>query len=344
MHYKDHISWALSRIGLLRILESLPSEPGVVVFLHHRIGDRDQCEYSRDIFSATAEQFEYQIAYIKRHLPILLPHELAEIMSKKKRLTRLHAMITFDDGYLDNYTLAFKLLEQYSVPAAFFLVSAFVGTKQVPWWDEIAYLLRHTTRSQLSLDALPGKTIDLHAGRERAIDQATQAYKSKDNPDPAAFMQQLREETQVHLPETSRRFINWEEAREMSVAGMEICSHTHTHPILSRLNPLHQQEELRACRTIFEQNLGTPVTALAYPNGTLSDFTPETQQIAKDSGYDIAFSFYGGINPATGGDRYNILRRTPLSSPQAFRAELVMLSCLGNRKPAVQYRTSSAQS
>jgi len=329
MRYQDRISQVASRAGLLWAFEQLPSRPGLVVFSHHRIGNRDECEYNRDLFSATAEQFDYQLSYIKRHIPTLLPHELAELMQTKKKLTRLHAIITFDDGYIDNYELAFQLLKQHDLRAAFFVITSFIGTSHLPWWDEIAYLVRNTRLPSLSIQSSSPITVDLRTGREEAIRQLVEAYKSEENHDPAAFMQQLRAEAQVKPPMPQRRFLNWDEVKEIAAAGMEIGSHTRSHPLLSRLTDVEQQEEFRESKAILEQNLGLPVTSFAYPNGTRRDFTAETQRIARTAGFKAAFSFYGGINPPDGGEPYNVLRTAPRSQPDAFRTEIVLMSCLG---------------
>ncbi len=335
MSYRAKISQLLVRSGFLSALEQLPSGPGLIVFNHHRIGNRGECAYDRELFSASAEQFDYQLSYIKQHFPVLLPHELAEFRSKKKQLTRLHAMITFDDGYLDNYTLAFKLLKQHGMAAAFFLVSTFVGTTFVPWWDEVAYLVRHSPASSLAMMSRRGISVDLNLDREGAVDAVLQAYKSEENQ--AAFLQELRGEAQVELPNEGRRFLNWDEAREMSAAGMEVGAHTHTHPFLNRLSFASQQTELRESKAIIDENMGQPVTSLAYPNGSSKDFTAETQQIAREAGYTTAFSYYGGINrDILGSDPYNILRGTPNSHPESFRVDTVLMSRLGKLEPAIK--------
>ena len=335
------LSSGLANTGLLRIFDLLPSRPGVVVLGYHRIGNSEESAGNRDLFSATAEQFDYQLSYIKRNLPTLLPSELAELTARKKRLTRLHAVLTFDDGYLDNYTVAFPLLKQHNLRAAFYLVSSFVGAANLPWWDEIGYLVRHTSQSKLSIRSGPAISVDLGAGVERAIDQFVQAYKSEANHDPAAFLQQLRTEAKVDPPHPTRQFLNWDEAKEMVDAGMEIGAHTHTHPLLSRLTMPEQRAELAQSKAIIEQKLALPITSLAYPNGTLKDFTPDTQRIAREVGYTTAFSLYGGINPPAGGDPYNILRRSPKALPVSFRTDLLLTSRLGTRA-AAQPATSAA--
>jgi peptidoglycan/xylan/chitin deacetylase (PgdA/CDA1 family) len=333
MGYQNVFTHVAARTGLLWTFEQLPSRPGVVVFAYHRIGNRDDCEYNRDLFSASAEQFDDHLSYLKRHIPILLPHELSELIAKRRPLNRLHAIITFDDGYLDNYTVAFQALRGHGLRAAFFLISSFVGGSCIPWWDEIAYLVNNTPWPFLSIPCGSPVTVDLRAGKERAIRQLVGAYKSEENCDPAAFMQQLRAEAQVRCPNLRRRFIDWNEAREMASAGMEIGAHTHTHPILSRLTARQQHAELQDSKAVLERNIGLPVTSFAYPNGGQADFNAETQRIARAVGFTTAFSYYGGVNPADGGESFNLRRITPRAQPHAFRAELALMSCLGRRDP-----------
>lgn len=335
MRYQQTISKALSQTGLLRALELLPSQPGIAIFSYHRIGNREDCEYDRDLISATVEQFDYQLEYIKRHIPTLLPHELAELLANRKRLSRLHAIFTFDDGYLDNYTYALPLLQQHGLRAAFFLITSFVGTSSLPWWDEIAYLVRRTNRTSLSIDCGPLKQIKIGPDREKAIHRLVSAFKSEENRDPVQFMEKLRSEAQVPPPDLKRQFIDWKEAKEMAAAGMEIGAHTHTHPLLSRLSSVQQRAELQESKTLIEQKLGVPITSLAYPNGSPKDFTDQTQQIAQEVGFTIAFSFYGGVNPANSSEPYNMLRRAPKAQPMEFRTELALMSLLGARRPVL---------
>jgi peptidoglycan/xylan/chitin deacetylase (PgdA/CDA1 family) len=97
-------------------------------------------------------------------------------------------------------------------------------------------------------------------------------------------------------PATLRRFLSWDEAREMIGGGMAIGSHTHSHQVLSQLEPERQLEELSRSRAILKEQLGTEADALAYPVGRKASFTDRTQMLARDAGYRAAFSFHGGTN------------------------------------------------
>jgi peptidoglycan/xylan/chitin deacetylase (PgdA/CDA1 family) len=87
-----------------------------------------------------------------------------------------------------------------------------------------------------------------------------------------------------------------------------IGSHTHSHHVLSQLDPERQYEELSKSRAILKEQLGVEIDALAYPVGKRDSFTDETQRIAHQVGYRAAFSFHGGANLRGKTLPYNISR------------------------------------
>ena len=77
---------------------------------------------------------------------------------------------------------------------------------------------------------------------------------------------------------------------------MDFGSHTHSHPLLSRLSLDKQREELEESRSILEYQLRSRVTAIAYPVGAEFAYTEETCQLARKAGYEVGFSFMRHIN------------------------------------------------
>jgi peptidoglycan/xylan/chitin deacetylase (PgdA/CDA1 family) len=336
MSLKEKAADALALAGMLRVMEQLPTQPGIVVFNHHRIGDERACSYDRGIFSASAEQFEAQIAYIKRHFPVLLPNQLAELIATKRPLTRMHAMITFDDGYLDNYEIAYKILRRHGVPAAFYLVSGYVGSDTVPWWDEIAYAVRQCRKESLEVTWCAERPVMLEPDREAAIRTLVSAFKANSTRDASAALSELRSESGVEIKGEGRRFLDWDEAREMAGGGMEIGAHTRTHPIISKLSPEEQREELRSSKASLEEHIGRPVGTFAYPNGSQADFTRETMRLVEEAGYSTAFSFYGGINRDGWREPFNLLRVSPDPRPGSFRLDAILSSRFGRMEAALR--------
>jgi peptidoglycan/xylan/chitin deacetylase (PgdA/CDA1 family) len=320
---------ALQQLGVIRTLEIFRARPGILVINHHRVGNANTSRFDRGVFSATADEFNEQTKYLKRHFPIVCGDELEELVTAKKKLTRLHVSITFDDGYLDNYTHAFDVLRSNNCPASFFLVPEYVGTNSVPWWDAIAYLIRNTQKETISLNLPVPLNLTLGKDREPAILAVLRHYKRADNIDGDAFMAELGDEADCVVPDPGRRFLDWSEAKEMKAGGMTIGSHTYTHHILGQLPPDSQRWELEQSKRTIEEQLGTEISTLAYPVGSPTAFSQSTEEIARELGYRMCFSFYGGLN-TPGNIRQTDIFRTSMSNEfSLFRTETTLLTHFG---------------
>ena len=130
--------------GASSLLSKLPARDSLLVLNYHRIGNAEDDLFVPCVFSATAEQFEEQIATLKRNVStITLEEALAFIDgSLKERTPRCRVLITFNDGYLDNYRIAYSILRSHGVQGVFFLVTSMVGSSHVPWWDQISYMMK----------------------------------------------------------------------------------------------------------------------------------------------------------------------------------------------------------
>ena len=298
--------------GASVLSSKLPPRDSLLVLNYHRIGNSTEELFDPGVYSATAEQFEEQIATLKRNVsPVTLEEALAFIEGTLKEKTpRCRVLITFDDGYLDNYETAYPILRSYGMQGVFFLATSMVGSHHVPWWDHISYLMKTGRKRRFSLHYPADLDVDIDQDGTTMSSRAVQKlYKRPDNTDPARFIQELKEETQGEdPPATLRRFLNWDEAREMSRGGMAIGSHTHSHPVLSQLEPDGQYEELSKSRAMLQEHLGVAVDTIAYPVGGRKSFTEETKRQARKVGYRAAFSFYGGANFPGRTSQYDVHR------------------------------------
>jgi peptidoglycan/xylan/chitin deacetylase (PgdA/CDA1 family) len=335
---REWLARALFRSGASFLLSQLPERDTLLVLNYHRIGNADEDLFDRGVFSATAEQFNDQIAYLKQHVSLLTLEEALSFVdgTGTDKARRCRVLITFDDGYLDNYNIAFPILRSNGVQGVFFLVTSMVGSCDVPWWDRIAYQLKTARRRRFSLSYPAELVVDMDKnGLGEALDAVLKAYKRPENSDPARFMRELAEETKGNEPPgTLRRFLNWDEAREMSRGGMAIGSHTHSHPVLSQLDPDQQFEELSESRAIIKEQLGIAADALAYPVGHKASFSARTQRIAQEAGYRIAFSHHGGANMQGRTSPYDVKRTKIMSqSSNRFRVQTAVGRLTGSYWP-----------
>jgi peptidoglycan/xylan/chitin deacetylase (PgdA/CDA1 family) len=286
--------------GASFLLSQLPARDSLLVLNYHRIGNPDDDLFDPGVFSATADQFNEQVSYLKNHVSLVtLDEALAFIEgTNKEKNRRCRVLITFDDGYLDNYEIAYPVLSAQGAQGVFFLATSMVGSCEAPWWDHIAYLVKTARRRRFQLRYPMDLTVNLdEKGLAESLRAILRHYKLPENSDPARFIRELEEESKGEaLPRTQRRFLNWDEAREMSKGGMAMGSHTHSHTVLSQLSTDQQREELTKSRTILKEQLGVEVDVLAYPVGGKTSFTYETQTLAREAGFRAGFSFYGGTN------------------------------------------------
>jgi len=80
-------------------------------------------------------------------------------------------------------------------------------------------------------------------------------------------------------------FLTWEGVRALAAAGMEIGSHTRTHPRLPDLKDEAAEEELEVSKARLEKEIGRPVEVLAYPYNSLRS---HTASLAATAGYRVA--------------------------------------------------------
>jgi peptidoglycan/xylan/chitin deacetylase (PgdA/CDA1 family) len=286
--------------GAFSLLSQLPARDSLLVLNYHRIGNAEDDLFDPGVFSATAEEFDNQISYLKSNLSLVTLDEALAFIdgTLKEKTRRCRVLITLDDGYLDNYEIAFPILRSYGAQGVFFLATSMVGSCHVPWWDHIAYLVKTAKSRRFILRYPADLVVDIDQnGLTKSLQTILKLYKQPDNSDPARFIRELAEQSKGDDPPGAlRRFMDWDEAREMIGAGMAIGSHTHSHTVLSQLEPNRQFEELSNSRAILKEELGVAVDALAYPVGHRDSFSEQTQRIAREAGYRAAFSRYGGIN------------------------------------------------
>ncbi|MFH1460249.1 MAG: polysaccharide deacetylase family protein [Candidatus Omnitrophota bacterium] len=110
----------------------------IPVLMYHSINQGS--EESRLVVSP--ESFQRQMYFLKKNnYNILSLDEYVDFLKEKKPLKHKSAVITFDDGFADNYTQAFPILKKYSIPATIFVVTEWVGNKKdMLNWEQVEIL------------------------------------------------------------------------------------------------------------------------------------------------------------------------------------------------------------
>ena len=116
--------------------------------------------------------------------------------------------------------------------------------------------------------------------------------------------------------------MSWVQLEAVSNNGISIGAHSHSHKVLSSLDLGQQKAEIVNSKAIIEQRLGKNVRSMSYPVGNYHHFSQDTQKIALDAGYDLAFSFLTGINTYCAIDPMDVKRISVSSYFPRFIGEM----------------------
>jgi peptidoglycan/xylan/chitin deacetylase (PgdA/CDA1 family) len=328
---RELLAQSLYWSGISSLLCRMPAKDSLLVLNYHRIGDSKADLYNPETFSCTGEELDEQVSFLKRRLTLVTLEEaqaFVEGKMTKNRHPTCRVLLTFDDGYLDNYTIAYPILRSHGAQGVFFLATSIVGSCDVPWWDHIAYVIRTAGQPKFTLRYPAELSVNIaDDGFAASLRAVLTLYTRPDNTDSERFVRELEEQAQGETgPNGVRRFLNWEEAKEMIAGGMAIGSHTHSHRILNQLPADRQREELFGARKQLTERLGVEIDTITYPVGLTDSFSKITQQLARETGYRAAFSYYGGINLPGATQPYDI-QRIGIGGPSRTRFRVQSTVC-----------------
>src|SRR5215813_2478170 len=218
-----------------------------LILTYHRFSEREGG------FPIPARAFAEQLEYLAAHYTLVTLSRLADCLREGEGPTSL-AAITIDDGYHDAYEIAFPILRKHRAPATVFVVTEFVeGTTWL--WNDIPRYLTAMAAPQRFEIGIEGHrlSLKLNGGASRAVAAGliNAALKSLSVEARDAALERLAFDLRVKPPErppAEYAAINWRQARDMADAGVEIGSHTLTHPILTRLGDERLREEVAQSR------------------------------------------------------------------------------------------------
>jgi peptidoglycan/xylan/chitin deacetylase (PgdA/CDA1 family) len=282
-----------------------------IVLMYHRV-DRNAIDPWN--LTVSPENFEGHLQFLKKTgLVKSLDGMKKDFLTGNK--LKPAVVITFDDGYVDNYLNAKPLLEKYNLPATFFISNKHIGTDKEFWWDELAHMVFETTTlPKLIPIEIQGRKFSFDLGEEYMLTdglkqknilwngllvpstkradlyfQLWQALSPMRYEDQQEIMGKLRDcfGLSPHLNEANYCM---SESQLFSLASNDLFTiggHTYSHPLL----PAHpydiQYEEIKANKEYLENLTKKRIDSFAYPSGKSND---DTVLALKSSGFDMAFN------------------------------------------------------
>lgn len=285
--------------------------PKALILLYHRVANLDSDPWS---LCVNLQHFAEHLEVLQKHTRPMQLQQLSQTLQDGKPSHR-PVVITFDDGYADNFHDAKPLLERYDIPATMFVTTGGVGYDREFWWDELErLLLQPGTLPEMLHLRINGTTYQWELGEAAYYSEdAYQHYRcwrvEEDDPSPRHFLyrslwQLLRPMLEVERRKVLDELLAWADVQMVSRAThrclttaevfalgqgelIEVGSHTVTHPFLSALSAASQRDEIQQSKASLEEIVGNPVSSFAYPYG---DYIAQTVALVREAGFACACS------------------------------------------------------
>lgn len=219
--------------------------------------------------------FERQIAALARDYRVLTLDETLRHIRERIAFPPRAVLVTFDDGYGDNYRHAFPILRRYGVPATFFLTTGPIDSGRWLWWDEVDWAVRalgdRLSREHCDPAIYPDRitaVLQNAADGSAGIDRLVAALNGLSVASREAVVTDLRVRAlrEAAAP-VHRLMLTWDEVRDMVRGGMSLGAHTINHVFLDAIDEPDGLAEIGGSLDRIAAETGVRPTAFAYPKG-----------------------------------------------------------------------------
>lgn len=317
MRFGAALSRTLDQSGafdaVLRLRSWLGSSALPVLCYHSVRTLPDDYPFDGDVVDTTPEEFDRHIALLQRYYKLIGVDELADELAHG-RSPRGCALISFDDGYRDNYSQALPILRAHGAVATFFLATSYMSERKIFWWERISYLFTRTKLKSARLSYPTELELDLEHRRGLSKRLVLSLIKTVHGLDLNRLLAHLTEALQVRWDEQiEARFaeelvLTWDEAREMKRQGMSFGSHTSSHRILTTLPIREVRAELSTSKRVLEQELGGTIHSVSYPVGMPVRLVRPIISAVEEAGYTLGFTNLSGVASVERLDPFDISR------------------------------------
>jgi peptidoglycan/xylan/chitin deacetylase (PgdA/CDA1 family) len=306
----------LAASGLPRVMAKHSAGQGAILSFHRLYLPKPH-EFGSQSLSIAPKNFRRLVQTLQeRGYDFLTMSALAERLQTGELANRKFVCLTFDDGFVDNYSEAYAICREFDVPMTVYLVSAFVR-REFPMWG---LCLEKTLAANDVLEfRWEGKEVRLDA---RTMWQKRQAYLAV----ASLFVLAQPHSIKLVCAELGARYgidvmaLSDENAltpamiREMHASGLvEFGVHSVNHPYLTRLEDRDARWEIMQGKCDCEALLGTKIRHFAYPYGDEGSFGSREIKFCRELGFSTAVTTESNTIFASDRDRLLALPRLTYS-------------------------------
>lgn len=302
------IAHALHYTGVLPLIVSVRLKRKAIVLAYHRVLSSEQRSRtaSQDGMVVEDRTFARHVALLARRFTVLSLDEFAKHLTTRQPFRGPCCLITFDDGWVDNFENALPVLRAHRLPAVMFLPVNFIGRRRLFTREALTHLLvraidvgrreparREALRAHLSPTGLASVLDTTDRDSLPAVLKVMSGYRYANAPALETLVSTLANELGEDAADLSRldTFIDWDQVEQLGQSGFAFGGHGVEHRVLTQVSPAVAKCEVELSKRELDRRLEGRVKAFAYPNGGWNATVAET---VRAGGYRLAFTADAG--------------------------------------------------
>jgi len=305
--------------GLGRAFEAAARPAGAIILMYHSVADGESAAFVDPPNRVAPALFEQQMAFLQAHRRVTSLSHLIEDVAAGRVPPPGTVCLTFDDGYLDNLTVAAPILERYRLPATLFLATGYVERAEPQWADVLHWQLTRRTSQRLALPGIVEEDLRCSAGLARARRALHRLLLEATHAERAELLAEAGRQLapQGRMP---RLTLRWDEVRELRRRhpGFEIGGHTRDHLDLRSHRGEVARAQIEGCAADVRRELGESPGHFSFP---YARWCPETRALVEAAGWASAVGAGERLRIDPGSDRFALPRVEAPGSMTALRFE-----------------------
>lgn len=272
------------------------------IAMYHYTRDLKHSRYP-EIKGMDISLFRQQIEYLKDNFSIVTMEQVLDVIGGTGKLPEQALLLTFDDGYIDNYTFAFPVLSEFGVQGSFFIPGKTFVTHQLLDVNKIHYILASANILELVEDVK--RQMDYYRGQEfdyASTDELFYEYATANRFDvkETIFVKRM---LQTVLPERLRNIISSnlfgkyvgvteeqlayelymseDQIRTMKKHGMFIGIHGYDHYWLGNLPIEQMEQDISMALEALNEFIDRKQWVMNFPYG---NYSPDVLEYIKSKG------------------------------------------------------------
>lgn len=294
---KQQLKGALLGSGVLRLAARLRGKGAAIVMYHSVLEDPGKVADSLGGMIHPRAIFEGQMELLAKEFHPVSLDQVGRFVRGEDDLPERAVVVTFDDGYVDNFEMAMPILDRVGVPAAFYVTVDCVENRRLPWPSRLRFSFRKTGKKEWTDESSKGWPLRGERERDAAYLAACNRVATLAGAEQEQVVSRIESDLEMKLSaDSGELMMTWEQVRGLAQHGHLVGSHTLTHPNLAHVGVEDARRELVESKRRMEAQINEKVVHFSYPCPALSpNWSEQTMQESRRAGYEMAVTTSRGL-------------------------------------------------